>query len=341
MPSTKTSVSETTTDRAVRLYGFEPQAQLPVVKGYRNETHPIRCENGEIVNLIIYKSEPNIVAAIKNANSVSNFLAKHNFPARRSLDERILQLKSNGSSRYAALYNFLPGETIAWEAYGMKHLKLLGQTMSNMHAALQVFDARDLFDVIAIYLEIFTRMQRYFAEPGVRNALARKLTLVPPNLDESIATLQACKHVTEVQALHMDFVRSNILFDDVPGGLAISGILDFEKTARGPRLFDIARTLAFLLVDCKYKPADKVRNYFLHSGYAKRGALNFQNVAIKTKRGEINLLENLLTIFLLHDFYKFLRHNPYESLPQNEHFTRTRDLLLRRHRLGLTLGVSR
>ena len=42
------------------------------------------------------------------------------------------------------------------------------------------------------------------------------------------------------------------------------------------------------------------------------------------------LLEPLLDAFLLYDFYKFLRHNPYESLSANEHFTRTRDLLLAR-----------
>jgi hypothetical protein len=30
---------------------------------------------------------------------------------------------------------------------------------------------------------------------------------------------------------------------------------------------------------------------------------------------------------LLHDFYKFLLHNPYESLASNEHYIRTIALL--------------
>lgn len=322
-------------DRAVRLYGFEPRKQLPAIKGYRNETHPVQVADGSSVNLIIYKSEPDIVRTIKRVNEVSAFLAAGGFPVRHSLDRRILQFSSGSAIRYAALYNFLPGDTIAWEAYTQKHLKLLGKTMSDMHASLQEFDAQGLPDVAEIYLAIFARMQRYFTEPSVRKALVDKLNLSPPNLEPSIATLKACKHLPDQQALHMDFVRGNILFHDPFGELTISGILDFEKTARGHRLFDIARTLAFLLVDCKYKPPEKVRKYFLASGYTKRGALDFHNITIRVNQAEINLLENLIDLFLLHDFYKFLRHNPYENLPQNAHFVRTRDLLLDRKAVEL------
>jgi Ser/Thr protein kinase RdoA (MazF antagonist) len=114
-------------------------------------------------------------------------------------------------------------------------------------------------------------------------------------------------------------VRGNILFDDQA---RITGVLDFEKTAWGHPALDIARTLAFLLVDCKYKSEDKTRKYFLISGYNKRGPARTP--------GSSPLLEKLITTFLLHDFYKFLRHNPYESLRNNEHFVRTRDLLVQR-----------
>jgi Ser/Thr protein kinase RdoA (MazF antagonist) len=102
----------------------------------------------------------------------------------------------------------------------------------------------------------------------------------------------------------------------------ISGILDFEKASWGPPIFDIARTLAFLIVDCKYKPEPKVRKYFLHSGYNKRGDSNFTHTKV---------FEQLVDFFLVHDFYKFLKHNPYETLEQNEHFVRTRDFLLKRN----------
>jgi len=82
--------------------------------------------------------------------------------------------------------------------------------------------------------------------------------------------------------------------------------------------FDISRTLAFLLVDCKYKLSAEVRKYFLRSGYEKRG------------QGELpdsRLVQALTGLFLLYDLYKFLRHNPYESLHQNQHYIRTVDEL--------------
>jgi Ser/Thr protein kinase RdoA (MazF antagonist) len=138
------------------------------------------------------------------------------------------------------------------------------------------------------------------------------------------------------QPLHMDFVRSNILFEAVPAGdfnMSISGILDFEKAAYGHPLFDIARTLTFLLVDCKYKAPDKVRKYFLGSGYIKRGA-----AMLPSKH--MSILEPALNLFLFHDFYKFLRHNPYESLPDNEHFMRTAQLLIPRQLIRPTASNS-
>jgi hypothetical protein len=131
--------------------------------------------------------------------------------------------------------------------------------------------------------------------------------------------LEFCGKLEDQQPLHMDFVRSNVLFN---AHATIAGIIDFEKTGKGHPMLDIARTLAFLLVDCKYKEPGKVYKYFVHSGYRKRGK---NNININPR-----LLHELTNIFLLHDFYKFLRHNPYESLGRNEHFVRTRDILIAR-----------
>lgn len=313
-------------------YGLVGYSLLPVQKGYRNHSFAARLDDGSTVNLMWYKREPGMLARIRRANAVADFVSSHGLPARRTYSEKITCLSSPHGVSYAALYEYLPGSTIPWEAYTMDHLKLLGESMGDLHAVLQSFDAVGLPGVADEYIEIAERMRRYFAQPGVSNALLTKLQLVVPgNMHEQIATtLAACKSLPRQQALHMDFVRGNILFDEARGELAISGILDFEKTAHGSVLFDIARTLAFLLVDCKYKQPDKVRKYFLHSGYQKRSRSHLQNIRIKTKTGQIDVLEALLDVFLMHDLYKFLRHNPYESLQQNEHFVRTRDLLLAR-----------
>ena len=45
---------------------------------------------------------------------------------------------------------------------------------------------------------------------------------------------------------------------------------------------------------------------------------------------ELGILEPLVAMMLLYDFYKFLRDNPYESLDKNHHFRRTRDILIAR-----------
>lgn len=318
--------------RIAVCYGLVPDSVLPAQKGYRNQSFPVRLRDGQIANVLFYKSEPEIVSTIKNANFVSDFLAAHDFPARRSINPRIIRLQSSTKISYVAAYNYLPGHTIAWEAYTQKHIKLLGKTMSDMHAALQYLDATDLPDVTDTCLQIVARMRRYFYLPGVKHAMLAKLRLRANEtiFDELEDVLQACKKLNQQQALHMDFVRSNILFIETADGPEISGILDFEKTARGNPLFDIARTLAFLLVDCKYKSAEKVCKYFLFSGYEKRGDAALPRITIQNVQGESKLLEMLVDLFLTYDFYKFLKHNPYESLEQNEHFIRTRDLLLER-----------
>jgi Ser/Thr protein kinase RdoA (MazF antagonist) len=301
----------------------------PPQKGYRNNSYAVTLAGGEVHNLILYKSEPGILARITAANRVSNYLAAHNLPTRRTLGHitKIQGRTRTGEARtkYACLYNYLPGNTIPWEAYTMDHIKLLGLAMSRLHAALAQVPAH-LPSVLVENRQTLERMQRYFAQPGVTSALTTKLhlTLNPHALTSAHTTLSHAANLPDHQPLHLDFVRGNILFGtaaDHPetpltlNHLAITGIIDFEKTAIGPRIFDIARTLAFLLVDCKGKTPRQVLGYFLDSGYNKRGPIRFTDSP--------QLLQALVNFYLLHDLYKFLRHNPYESLPQNEHFVRT------------------
>lgn len=315
--------------RALEKYGVRPVAIHAPQKGYRNESFAVDITGEQTLNIIFYKREPGILERIRRANAVSNYLAGQGFPARSTWNKKILQLKAGDYVRYASIYWYLPGHTIPWEGYNQGHIKLLGKTMSDMHAALRHFDGTDLPEVADEYLAIVGRMRSYFADASVQRALADKLLL---RIDMSAfeqfeQLLVGCKMLPGKQALHMDFVRSNILFEDETDGefkVRISGILDFEKTAYGHPMFDIARTLSFLLVDCKYKQPDKVRKYFLGSGYIKRGAMVLPDKYL-------GLLDDLMSLFLYYDFYKFLRHNPYESLADNEHFVRTVSVLMPKH----------
>lgn len=315
--------------RVLEKYNLSVATICAPQKGYRNTSYPVSLQDGRTVNVVFYKREPQILQRIHAADQTSNFLAGQGLPTRQTLGP-IIRLHAGDYEKFAVLYTYLPGHTIPWEGYTMDHLKQLGAVMGKMHHTLQRAP-RVSANIVQECQALLQRMRRYFVDSSVSAALQAKVGLrLRVDFDHFTQLLAMAHHLPDQQVLHMDFVRGNILFDDSP---TILGILDFEKTAYGPRVFDIARTLAFLLVDCKYKPEPKIRKYFLVSGYNKRGPLPFKRPVISGA----DILEELVSFFLLHDFYKFLRHNPYEHLGQNEHFIRTHDLLIAR---GLLARVS-
>ncbi|MEO5627593.1 MAG: phosphotransferase [Candidatus Saccharimonadales bacterium] len=317
----------------IAKYGLTPTKRMSMQKGYRNESYPFVDSTGLAKNLILYKDEPDVLKLIKLANRSANFVAKQGLPARTNADGRILSIKTSTGVRYAALYDYLPGQTIAWEAYTRDHIKLLGMTLAKVHAGLALLDASDFPAVESRLRANLQVIADYFADKGVQSALATKLAIkvAPDQLKACLKTLDQIKALQFSQVLHMDFVRGNVLFNSQPAGanqltvgkVNLTGILDFEKTARGNPIYDLARSLAFLMVDCKYKTEAKVYKYFIVSGYLKRGGgrLNQQ---------QISLIDATVNLFLLYDFYKFLLYNPYQSLPDNEHFVRTKNCLLAR-----------
>jgi Ser/Thr protein kinase RdoA (MazF antagonist) len=319
-------------------YGVAPTEMLGRQMGYRNRSYPLRLADGRILNLIIYKSDADILERIRNAHRVAGHLAKRGLPVRTLADTRILTLRVSGRLKYAALYHYLPGATIPWEAYTRRHLKLLGATLSQVHAESAGLPQGNLPRTVDEYRLIIDKVFTYYSHLDVARAMINKLGLKPPlaRLLRLERILAICEQFPHQQALHMDFVRGNILFSDATNGPEVTGILDFEKTAWGHPVFDIARTLAFLLVDSKYKSEYQIRKYFLKSGYNKRDAVAFRPPVIRIGDShKVFLLEELVDLFLIYDLYKFMRHNPYESLDQNEHYLRTRDLLLSRRILVL------
>ena len=348
---------------------------LPVQKGYRNKVIPFETVERGRLALIIYKNEPEILNRIKNANCVSSYLAEQGYPVRSVMandkGQKIVRVLQGDNVFYAGIYQYLPGETIPWEAYTKKHIKQLGQMMSNMHYELMKLETRSLNEVTVEMEEQIDRMVDYFNLAGVRSAMRRKLgvtvrnskfeirnsKLIPQqkvhgerqtvnnkrqagSIWERFRKLFKVLSAMPQQPLHMDFVRGNVLFLGRESELGnqrrangrrrtvqISGIIDFEKVASGPVVIDIARTYAFLLVDCKYKSSRDVTKYFLYSGYNKRG---------KNQLPDLKLMNALVGFFLIYDFYKFLRHNPYESLHVNEHFRRTTKFLIK---LGILVRI--
>lgn len=300
----------------INKYGLDVTHVGAVQKGYRNESYPLALADGTTVNLLFYKKEPHILRRIETADMVAAQAAKAGLPVRVRHDSRLLRVGGG----YAGIYEYLPGQTISWEAYTKRHIKLAGWAMADLHRSLQGLTGNGplLADELA---ELTGRMRQYFGSADVQAAMLSKLGVVlDPELFAGFTELIIkTRQLDGQQYLHMDMVRGNMLFDttaDTPwriDDVRLSGVIDFEKTAIGLPMCDMARTLAFLLVDCP-KPADKIYTYFIDSGYRKRGGMNIAS---------IELLPYFIRLFLLHDFYKFLRHTPYESLRDNYHYGRT------------------
>jgi Ser/Thr protein kinase RdoA (MazF antagonist) len=310
--------------RVSRLYGLQPTAYSPPKKGYRNRSYAFTAGTQDF-NLIVYKQEVGTVALIERANSVGDALAQAGYPARQTVDGRILRV----GHRYACLYRYVSGVTIPWEAYTRRYLVELGMMMARMHHFLSK-TALSLPNIEDVLAEQMVDMVAYFSQPGVQQALRAKLklTLSAEVVSAHEPLLSDLGELSGRQPLHMDYVRGNVLFAVTSATPTITGVIDFEKAAIGHPLIDVARTLAFLAVDCKYQTPARVQRYFMHVGYLQLAQEATSNMTPTLFGGVINL-------FLLHDFYKFLAHNPYESLHKNLHFKRTVALLAQKRLLSV------
>lgn len=326
-------------ERALEFYGVQPVKIYDEQSGYRNKSYRIETRMSGDLNLIIFKPEPNILRRINVADKVSDFAATRGLSTRQRFDKQTLELTgASGRIHYARIYKYLPGATIPWEEYTKKHIKLLGWAMSDLHHIATDFKG-DLPDALNQCQDQLKTMQRYFSDKNIQSAVRQKLNL---SINEKVfqalrGGLAAAKGLSQITPLHLDLVRGNVLYDsgsniDTPwriGDISLTGLIDFEKVARGPAILDLARTYAFLIIDCARKTSNKIFKYLINSGYNKRG------------KNQINLPSPELTqifwllvkFFLMYDFYKFLRHNPYEFLKENHHFRLTRDMLIQKNML--------
>ncbi|MDD3648130.1 MAG: phosphotransferase [Candidatus Dojkabacteria bacterium] len=337
-------------------YNIDVEKVVRLEGGFRNDCFRIETRAQKYV-FIIYKREKCVKTCIQNAHLVAGLLQKKGFSTRvlvkTILNDDVFKIRVFKEFHYCALYNYLEGLTIPWEAYTRRHLKSMGKTLSDMHHALQEipmtkspvcrqagnyqlkinnqFQITQLPNWTEITRKEIHEMRKYLekVEPWIEKKLKVKLSrkkieqvfkstlkLSPPEAGPPLAEA----------ILHYDFVRGNILFsnklDKKLDIYPIVGILDFEKVCIGPVIADVARSLAFLIIDCKYKKEETVKKRFLISGYNRRGKNKLSLKYINS-----SLMMHLLSFFWLRDFWKFLEHNPYEYLYMNEHYVRTRDRL--------------
>lgn len=330
-----------------QYYDIQVQKTYALEGGFRNQCYKVTTADNSYI-FIIYKKERGIRDLIKNAHDVAIFLSQKHFPTRIPIltikGKEYIRDEYEDGVHFCALYNFLSGETIQWEAYTRRHLKSMGKTLSDLHFTLKKFPKHRLQKSKiqrwsdATKKEV-TEMKKYLeeVEPWIKRKLKVKLIWSKiSNISKSILKQSEGSRKQE-GILHYDFVRGNILFskkiDKKLDIYPITGILDFEKVCMGPFIADIARTLAFLIIDCKYKDEITINKRFLVSGYERRGGNK-----LPFDVGNNPELEDLLCFFWLRDFWKFLVHNPYEFLYMNEHYIRTRDRLIQRRLMEKVKG---
>jgi thiamine kinase-like enzyme len=227
-----------------------------------------------------------------------------------------LKLASENTTRPFGLYSYLPGDTLPWEAYTRRHLRSLGKTMAAIHKIWEDYNGNSShIPTWKKYLDLdHSKLSRYLS--GNAPTILRKLSLTV-DISKLNDLAERLSHLPEKgQLIHYDLVRGNVLFskEKKTDIYPVTGILDFEKVMLAPVSIDIARTLSFLLVDCRYKTDAEIYRYFRDEGYgiqADRGI------------GGIDNRSPAVIYFWLRDLWKFLSANPYESLEQNFHFKRT------------------
>lgn len=279
-------------------------------------------------------------------DKIAELLREKGIPSRVAIksdkEERVINLygvEFHDKKRYFSLFELLSGKTLPWEAYTRRHLRSLGMMQGKIHSAF--LDIYEELNVVEIGL-IPTWSQYIKSDSGrLQNYLEKNNETILNKLDIELSIQKIQNSINNVssfscpyndpeyksQLIHGDFVRGNILFSDIKSDLIymITGVMDFEKLMLANSEIDIARTLAFLIVDCKFKTVEDIIKYYLNEGYNTLGTVDNRQKKILFSK-----LENYMIYFWLRDFWKYLESNPYEDLLNNEHFMRTIKLLAER-----------
>lgn len=316
-------------------------------QGYMNHVFEVKFSSKEdplastkksvvvIYNSMRYKGDEwkQFLTAI---SAIGEYLTQEGYVCRnavKNLDGDYISTISLDKSglHFLGVYDYIEGKTIEWNGYTRRHLRAIGEAMAKMHVLLELRNIQKEYAAIKQWQDYFAqdnqRLLSYLKlnAPHVLRKVGLKIDF--DRLNDLIAELKNLSEsqttLAQNQLIHCDFVRGNILFTGkkLVNTYEIAGILDFEKMLYGPVEVDLARTYAFLLVDCQYKTADEVNKYFLEEGYGLLG---------RGRNYSISYLNRYMVYFWLRDFWKFLECNPYESLVQNYHFNKTVEILLRK-----------
>ncbi|GAB4163253.1 MAG: hypothetical protein Fur003_5980 [Candidatus Dojkabacteria bacterium] len=289
-------------------------------EGYMNNCYLINTPKQQLI-MVIYNS--NRYKTETDINRLEEIYSLNlNLPIRKPIgynnSKHLMKYtRKSGISNFVGLYNYLEGETLPWEGYTRRHLFALGEMHKQLHLSLSTQPPTKYIESWDQYIKRDSaKLISYF----IKNSLSieRKVKISLDILGLKALTESFSHYRLAAQLTHMDFVRGNILFSNIKHKekYEITGILDFEKMLIAPVEFDIARTLAFLLVDCRFSSDEKIIEYYLKKGYGYQEKKNDR------------VIQKFLIYFWCRDLWKFLVSNPYESLADNFHYKATVERLI-------------
>jgi Ser/Thr protein kinase RdoA (MazF antagonist) len=354
-----------------KYYGFDFSNVLSIEiakidEGYMNNCIIIRLlpQNQRLV-IIIYNtnrySEEKSQNRIKNAYMAARVLNRNSIPVRIPLKTATSPPKdfieinvTDQKTTILGVYNYLPGQTVPWESYTRRHLRAVGLYMRRIHHIWQQEDPNK-YPFLPKWTDyIRNDSQKLFKYFKKNQQYIKKKLDIEIDLD-FIKTLK--KQITNSplhqphlnQLVHQDLVRGNILFGSMKKKniYPIHGIIDFEKILIANPITDLARTLSFLFVDCKYKTIPEIKKYFLDQGYfafetihnqkfpnaPKQSKLKQETVTkeknkkLLTELPPFRHIKHFMLYFWVRDLWKLLSRNPYQDLMHNFHYKQTSNRL--------------
>ncbi len=267
----------------------------PFLGGWTNINNHLKTGTGEFI-LRIYKYGVRTHQDITLEIGVINHLSIKGLPvahAFKNISGRyITKSQLGGKNLDMALFSFVTG---AMKPYPTpEEIRQMGQALSQMHLALQDFQADHIkkyfrlkFETLRLATKINSRIQGEWVYPKVTTA--QELQKLWRTDREYLLGLdrRAGESLRAVSVIHGDFHPGNIKFDEGE----ISGIFDFDNLMHAPKLLD----LAICLAQFKYWHAETTRDTLTE---AARPLLEGYQSLSKLTEGEVRLVMDLTSFWL-------------------------------------------
>ena len=236
-----------------KLISVSGIAEGSVNSNYLVETNRSKC----LLRVDEVKSE----AEIRREIDLLSFLHRHSFPCPYPLQDSLGRYYRDYDQRYAAVFKYYEGRTVAVEDLGPTHLYAIGRMLAELHIIgkgyKKALENRFSFERIAeLFKVVAAQLPAHFRR--VVRALQDEIDYLGHYLDERLPK----------GVIHGDLFADNVVFR----GGRLCALLDFEAACRGKFIFDLATAVNALCFVGEQYSLERFRH--LTNGYESTRALS-------------------------------------------------------------------